>query len=385
MTHPGGLSTYHCEGGRSFTVDTMSTLLGHGQPAGSSVSRPSAWYIAVSNCAALNGLDLRYRLVVYGHVGDCPSPDDLSPSSVAGQSVSSSLLVQHDLPSSGRATVNDDGTTSCLLKGSINTTSPWHGFIANMSLARGGGFRFRFRFVTSTLHTSSPSALRVLLYRQEDVNKLSSEQMCWQKNSVIRQRHERDQVSSAYNPRFIAFVYCVPQFYIGGQRVGLASEYVHLGHIVSASLDDKNDVLAKRNSLCGKINSVLYYLWKRDPLVKLKLLRSYCSDFYDSVLWDMTHLAIENVCVTWRKGLQRVWDLPAATYSRFVTSLCGLPQLKVELACRCGKFIVNCLNSSNSVVKHVAIGRGFTSKDYIPQLVGTHTIVSPRLMLLFLA
>ena len=194
MTHPSGLSTYHCEGGRSFTVDTMSALSGYGQPAGSSISRPSAWYIAVSNCAALNGLDLRYRLVVYGHVGDCPSPDDPVSSSVAGQTVRSSLLIQGDSMSSGRVTLSEDGTASCVVKGSINTTSPWHGFIANMSLARGGGFRFRFQFPTSTPHTSSPSALRVLLYRQEEVAKLSAEQICWQKNAVIRQRHEKDQV-----------------------------------------------------------------------------------------------------------------------------------------------------------------------------------------------
>jgi len=193
MTHPGGLSTYHCEGGRSFTVDSMSAQSGYGQPAGSTVSRPSAWYVAVSNCAALNGLDLRYRLVVYGHVGDCPSPDDPAASSVAGQTVRSSLLVQHDSMSAGRVTVNDDGTASCLVKGSINTTSPWHGFIANMSLARGGGFRFRFQFPTPTPQTS-PSALRMLLYRQEDVVKLSEEQMCWQKNAVIRKRHEKDHV-----------------------------------------------------------------------------------------------------------------------------------------------------------------------------------------------
>jgi len=201
MTHPSGLSTYHCEGGRSFTVDTMSSSLsGYGQPAGLPGSRPSAWYIAVSNCAALNGLDLRYRLVVYGHVGDCPSPDDPTVSSDAGQSVRSSLLVQHDSTSAGRPTVNDDGTTSCLLRGSVNTTSPWHGFIANMSLARGGGFRFRFQFPTSTLHSSSsPSALRVLLYRQEDLDKLSAEQMCWQKNAAIRQRNEKDQVFRAVN------------------------------------------------------------------------------------------------------------------------------------------------------------------------------------------
>jgi len=194
MTHPAGLATYHCEGGRSFTVDTMSTLSGYGQPAGSSVSRPSAWYIAVSNCAALNGLDLRYRLVVYGHVGDCPSPDDPVSSSVAGQTVRSSLLIQRDSMSSGRVTLSEDGTASCVVKGSINTTSPWHGFIANMSLARGGGFRFRFQFPTSTPQTSSPSALRVLLYRKEEVAKLSAEQICWQKNAVIRQRHEKDQV-----------------------------------------------------------------------------------------------------------------------------------------------------------------------------------------------
>jgi len=46
---------------------------------------------------------------------------------------------------------------------------------------------------------------------------------------------------------------CVPQFYTGGQCIGLASEYVHLEHILSARLDDKNDILTKRNSLRGKI------------------------------------------------------------------------------------------------------------------------------------
>lgn len=213
MIHPGGLSTYHCEGGRSFTVDTTLTMTtmtsstvdptltmtGYGQPAGSSASRPSAWYIAASNCAALNGLDLRYRLVVYGHVGDCPTPDDPLAPAATGQNVHSSLLVQHDAISGGRSADRDDGTTSCQLKGSVNSTSRWHGFIANMSLARGGGFRFRFRFPkATTLRATSPSALRVLLYRPEDAAKLSAEQMCWQKNAVIRQRHEKYQVLAGH-------------------------------------------------------------------------------------------------------------------------------------------------------------------------------------------
>jgi len=65
---------------------------------------------------------------------------------------------------------------------------------------------------------------------------------------------------------------------------------VHLLRIVSASLDDKNDILSKRNSLCGKINNVLCYFWKRDPLVKLKLLRSYCI------------VTLVVVVVAWRSG-----------------------------------------------------------------------------------
>jgi len=66
------------------------------------------------------------------------------------------------------------------------------------------------------------------------------------------------------------------------------------------------------------------------------------------------------------QGLRRVWDLPAATHSKFVTSLCGLPQLKVELACRCVKFISKCLNSPNYVVRHVVKQGVYFQRLYSP-------------------
>jgi len=37
-------------------------------------------------------------------------------------------------------------------------------------------------------------------------------------------------------------------------------------------LDDKSDIISKRNSLCAKIKNVLCYFGNRDPAVKLKLL-----------------------------------------------------------------------------------------------------------------
>ena len=53
--------------------------------------------------------------------------------------------------------------------------------------------------------------------------------------------------------------------YIDGNLINRASEYTHLGHIISANLDDSCEILSKRNSLCGKINNVLCYFRNRNP------------------------------------------------------------------------------------------------------------------------
>ena len=141
---------------------------------------------------------------------------------------------------------------------------------------------------------------------------------------------------------------------VGDEVISRVSQYTHLGHIVSADLDDKCQLSSKRNSLCGKINNVLCYFSKQDPVVKQKLLWSYCTDFYGSGLWDLTHPYVADVCIAWRKGLKRVWELPFRTHSAIVAPLCGMSPVRLELARRCAAFIVKCLYSSNDVVRSVA-------------------------------
>ena len=75
-------------------------------------------------------------------------------------------------------------------------------------------------------------------------------------------------------------------FYTDGNEIAVVKKYLHLGHIISVQLDDEDDILANRNSLCGKINNVLCYFRSRDALVKVKLLRHYCCNFYGSVIWN---------------------------------------------------------------------------------------------------
>ena len=106
--------------------------------------------------------------------------------------------------------------------------------------------------------------------------------------------------------------------------------------------------------LCGQINSVLCFFSKRDPIIKLSLLKSYCSSFYGCVLWDLSHSCINDFCVIWRKGLRRVWDLPHNTHSNLLSPLCGSLPLMDEISCRNAQFIGNCLKSDCEIVNFIA-------------------------------
>jgi len=52
-----------------------------------------------------------------------------------------------------------------------------------------------------------------------------------------------------------------PELYIRGKLIHFVNEYAHLGHIISDSMDDKHDILYRRNTLCGKINNVLCFIY----------------------------------------------------------------------------------------------------------------------------
>ena len=173
MTHPNGIPTYVCHGGRSFTSS-----------GGNMGDKAETWYIAVSNCATLEGLDLKYKLDIYGHVGECKSgykilttTPPMAPSPRVGE-----LVPKEDMD----AVVSDD---ACLIQGTLNISAKdWHGFLVNISLSKGGGFRFRFTY---------PYAMQVqnvILYNQIDVQKLKGEMNCWQKEGIIRSRHVPDQI-----------------------------------------------------------------------------------------------------------------------------------------------------------------------------------------------
>ena len=84
-----------------------------------------------------------------------------------------------------------------------------------------------------------------------------------------------------------------------------------------------DDIIHRRNETIRQVNDGLCYFGKLDSVIKLKLIYSYCSSFYDSSIWDLTCYEVAALCVSWRGALKRVWKLPMNAHSDILYNLCG--------------------------------------------------------------
>lgn len=192
---------YVCKGGRSFAVDE-------------SERDPVTWFVAVSNCATLHGLDLYYFMKIDGHIGPCrplsmseieratsttrrspvmdwfppptPTPYPHKPASTAakaGLTPREAALVK-DIVMYGEDNGEDEEEEEdvCIIEGDVNTTRNWFGFIANLTLARDGWFRFVF------VYPYYMQVQNILLYERDELPNLHWDQTCFEKELVIPQQ-----------------------------------------------------------------------------------------------------------------------------------------------------------------------------------------------------
>ena len=55
----------------------------------------------------------------------------------------------------------------------------------------------------------------------------------------------------------------------------------------------------------------------------MKLLMSYCGSHYGAEKLDLGNKSIDDVCVTWRKGLRRVCGIPMDAHSDLLAPMCN--------------------------------------------------------------
>jgi len=85
----------------------------------------------------------------------------------------------------------------------------------------------------------------------------------------------------------VSFVQYNVSFFVGNKMIDNVDRFSHLGHIITSSLLDGNDIVQRRNTFVGQTENVLYYFIKLNTMVKLSFLKSYCTGIYGTELWAL--------------------------------------------------------------------------------------------------
>ena len=122
----------------------------------------------------------------------------------------------------------------------------------------------------------------------------------------------------------------------------------------------------KRNTMCGQIKNVLCVCGKVDAFIKTQLLNIFCSSLYGSVVWNLNHVCIAEVCVALHKGFRRVWGLPVDTHCELLPVICYSGAFLDVVFCRTTYFISCFLNIFSEIVNYVTRHGVFFSRMRSP-------------------
>ena len=131
---------------------------------------------------------------------------------------------------------------------------------------------------------------------------------CYYRLDRVNTEHFVIHLPKAFCCVLCMFVNCVKQrasadnslsrcsFYLDGRQMENVAQFAHLGHIITARLDDAEDIHHRRCDLIGQINSVLCYFHGLYSAVKVRLIKAYCLSLYGCELWDLCNSRIETIC-----------------------------------------------------------------------------------------
>ena len=143
-------------------------------------------------------------------------------------------------------------------------------------------------------------------------------------------------------------------FSINNQQIDNVESFKHLGHVISAQMEDASDIICRRNDFIGQVNNLLCYFRKLTSCVKYRLFRSYCTSFYGCELWSLTTNKLQDLCTAWRKGVRSVWNLPQSTHCYLLPLICNCLPVFDEICRRSINFARDCITHVSGIIKRVA-------------------------------
>ena len=110
----------------------------------------------------------------------------------------------------------------------------------------------------------------------------------------------------------------LPSIFFKDVLLTYSEQIIHLGHILSKTLDDSADTMRATRDMNRKANSLIYTFQSIDPFIKTFLLKSYCLSLYGCCIWSLCAPSLRVIEVTLNKILRKIWHLPARSHTGIV-------------------------------------------------------------------
>ncbi len=84
------------------------------------------------------------------------------------------------------------------------------------------------------------------------------------------------------------------------------------------------------------------------------LFHKYCTAFYGSQILPLFNKCMNDVYISWRIAMRKVWRVPWTAHCNLLPHLAGVMDPELWFSKRCIKFIKMALNSDNIIVKTIS-------------------------------
>ena len=139
-----------------------------------------------------------------------------------------------------------------------------------------------------------------------------------------------------------------------GKELPYVDSMLHLGNTLQSNNSMEIDILKKRSSFIGKVNSLNQEFYYCTPDVRTKIIELFCTSYYSSSLWDLFSKNCDKLFKSFNVSIRIINNIDRKTHRYFIEHLINTDHPQVMCSSRFVKFYNTLLTCSKPSVRILA-------------------------------
>ena len=141
---------------------------------------------------------------------------------------------------------------------------------------------------------------------------------------------------------------------LSGKRLEFVEQFTYLGHIISKTLSDNQDIDNQNQKLCARGNMIARKFKMCSSEIKCMLFKTFCYTIYGSALWStFTMTTLNRFRVNYNNILRRLFNVPTWNSASELFVRLRLRGFREQRRISCYSLMQRVLHSENSMVQAV--------------------------------